>query len=100
MTDIISRDDARAFGLRRFYTGEPCMWGHICEHYTSSGECVECKRNPTSQCSARELRKRHDYLRSVTTQRPPLVTVVTLSKERSEGNGDKGGVHLRRPHRL
>jgi hypothetical protein len=60
----ITRADAEAFGLKRFYTGQPCQWGHDAERYTCDGGCVECHRNPTSQCSARELARRYAFERA------------------------------------
>ncbi len=36
------RDEARARGLKRYSTGEPCKRGHVAERYVSSNECVEC----------------------------------------------------------
>jgi hypothetical protein len=40
----ISRADAAAFGLKRYYTGKRCQNGHDAERRTSSGRCVECER--------------------------------------------------------
>lgn len=43
MPDIISRDDAAAKGLKRYFTGEPCAKrGHISERFTSNGGCIMC----------------------------------------------------------
>jgi hypothetical protein len=46
MTDlqIISRDEARRAGLKRYFTGEPCQRGHVDEQYVAQGKCVECHR--------------------------------------------------------
>lgn len=41
---IISREKARTLSLPRFFTGIPCLHGHICERYTSGKGCVECVR--------------------------------------------------------
>jgi hypothetical protein len=42
---IISRQEAIAKGLKRYFTGVPCIHGHTCERYTKHGnECVECGR--------------------------------------------------------
>lgn len=41
---IISRTDAEAAGLVRFYTGKACRHGHTVERYVKSGLCVECNR--------------------------------------------------------
>jgi hypothetical protein len=42
--DIIGCDEAKALGLKRFFTGEPCKRGHVAERYVSGGGCVECDR--------------------------------------------------------
>ena len=41
---IISRKDAKALGLTRYFTGKPCKHGHIAERDTGAGRCVECNR--------------------------------------------------------
>lgn len=41
---VISRDEAKALGLTRYYTGERCRQGHRVERYTSMGRCCECER--------------------------------------------------------
>ena len=41
---IISRDEARQKGLKRFFTGKPCKHGHVCERRVDSSECAECGR--------------------------------------------------------
>lgn len=40
----ISRAEAKARGLKWYYTGEECKNGHLSERKTSDGGCVECKR--------------------------------------------------------
>lgn len=39
---IISRDDARSAGLKRFFLGEKCGKGHVSERLVSNGSCVVC----------------------------------------------------------
>lgn len=40
--EIITRNDAHAAGLRRFFTGRPCAHGHTAERFVSTGGCVAC----------------------------------------------------------
>jgi hypothetical protein len=40
--DIITRKDALAQGLRRFYTAKPCTHGHLSERLASNGRCCQC----------------------------------------------------------
>jgi len=44
MSAIITRAGAKARGLRRYFTGEPCKRGHVAEKWTAGGRCVECAR--------------------------------------------------------
>ena len=39
---VISRSDARAQGLKRYFTGKPCRQGHIVERYVGACSCTEC----------------------------------------------------------
>jgi transcriptional regulator with XRE-family HTH domain len=41
---IISRADAKAKGLQRYFTGEPCIHGHVSERQTINKNCVDCSR--------------------------------------------------------
>lgn len=43
MVEIISREEAREKGLKRYFTGVPCKpKGHICERRVNNGACVIC----------------------------------------------------------
>lgn len=45
MKPIITKADAKAQGLARYFTGRPCRRGHVVERHTEIGDCVECRRN-------------------------------------------------------
>jgi 5-methylcytosine-specific restriction endonuclease McrA len=40
--ESIYRIQARAQGLKRYNTNEPCRHGHLCERYTVDSKCVRC----------------------------------------------------------
>jgi 5-methylcytosine-specific restriction endonuclease McrA len=40
---IISRAEAKAQGLQKYFTGEPCHRGHVVERLTSNKQCIECR---------------------------------------------------------
>jgi 5-methylcytosine-specific restriction endonuclease McrA len=42
MTAVVSRKEAKSHGLKRYFTGIPCNYGHVCERYAHSTHCVEC----------------------------------------------------------
>jgi hypothetical protein len=65
---IITRKEAIALGLKRFFTGEPCKHGHVCERRVCDVKCVEChserlrrwrKANP-EKCREQEARRDAD----------------------------------------
>lgn len=39
---IVSRAEAIAQGLKRYFTGKPCKHGHIAQRLLPSGVCNEC----------------------------------------------------------
>ncbi len=40
---ILSRAEARYNGLKRYFTGKPCLRHHIAERQTSDGNCIVCR---------------------------------------------------------
>ena len=58
---IITRADAKAQGLGKYFTGKLCKNGHIAERRTNGGGCVECqaeaKKNPLHQPGGGEQRQ-------------------------------------------
>ena len=44
MMTFVSRKEALALGLKRYFTGGMCKNGHIAERLTGSRGCVECKK--------------------------------------------------------
>jgi len=49
MTQIVTRAEATALGLKRFYTGDPCKREHVAERFASTGGCVACLRDQTDE---------------------------------------------------
>ena len=58
---IISRQEAIKRGLKKYYTGEPCIHGHIAERYVAKSACVECKKiqqiNQKKNAKAERIKK-------------------------------------------
>ena len=47
---------AKAKGLDRYFTGKPCIHGHVAERYVNGGDCVECA---SGRSAAQPKSKRH-----------------------------------------
>lgn len=43
--EIISRKEAKEKGLKRYFTGRPCKYGHVTERKIKSSDCIECAKN-------------------------------------------------------
>lgn len=56
---IITRAEAKAQGLKRYFTGKPCKHGHVAERYLSTGQCVECLRERRQ--TPENLKKEREY---------------------------------------
>ncbi len=57
--EIISRAEAKAKGLKRYFTGKPCKHGHAAERYVASSECCVCKYH--SKRTEENIAKRKAY---------------------------------------
>mgnify|MGYP001590626337 CR=1 FL=1 len=42
---VITRAEAKRLSLMHYYSGEKCHVGHDSDRYTSTAQCVECKKN-------------------------------------------------------
>lgn len=40
---VITRKEAKEIGLTKYFTGKPCLRGHIAERYVGCGKCTDCQ---------------------------------------------------------
>lgn len=52
-----------ASGLKRYFTGEPCPHGHVCERRTSDQRCIQCSRDNRTAWGKKNREKVNAYLR-------------------------------------
>jgi 5-methylcytosine-specific restriction endonuclease McrA len=76
---IISRADARAAGLGQYFTGVPCIHGHVAKRNVSNNRCAECvslyaeAKGETIKAWQAEYRKAHP--------KPPVPRRPSMSRE-------------------
>lgn len=75
------REAARMLGKTRYFTGRPCIHGHVAERYTSSGNCIEC------------LRVTHDRNKSLQAKIDHALMQGQLSKEQAIALGSPWYCH-------
>jgi len=92
MTDhkIISRAKAKAAGLKNYFTGKPCLRGHIALRQTSNGCCRECAYGRMEQWAHQEenrlaIRKRNRR-RAIDYYPRNRERVIAKTREYYEGN--------------
>jgi hypothetical protein len=73
MPDIVSRSEAEARGLKQYFTGKPCMHGHVVERRCSNGECTVCHR------------ERHREWHRAKYDRDPVWRITLLMKQARRG---------------
>jgi 5-methylcytosine-specific restriction endonuclease McrA len=56
---VVTRAEAKAAGLLRYFTGRPCKRGHISDYYTKAARCVACQ-DEISKAWRRDNRERFD----------------------------------------
>ena len=56
---VISRKDAKAQGLKFYFTGEPCKNNHIDQRYVNGCACVSCKKQRTRDYTTSGYFKHH-----------------------------------------
>ncbi len=75
MIEIVSRKNAKAGGLVRYFTGVPCYLGHVSERLVSCAHCIECAKgyrakqwrtNPNRRQKDRERKERVREFTNVT----------------------------------
>lgn len=79
MPEIISRKEARALGLRVYFSGLPCPHGHNTLRSVSTFRCVDCKR--TDHVRSRETNPFYRIRKKAAERR-------YRQKMREEGRGE------------
>src|ERR1700722_11262897 len=68
--EIISYLDARAKGLKRYFTGNPCSHGHLSERFVSNCGCIQCAYDRTNRWGAENAHKKRANFINFITKNP------------------------------
>lgn len=78
--EIIERDIAKATGAIKYFTGRPCVNGHVAPRYTQSGTCSECLRG-----AAAGMRSERDISPEISVFIANLAEINLRAEERNAG---------------
>ncbi len=91
---VISRRDAKARGLKRYFTGRECSCGHIAERRVSNKKCVICSHIGAVAWKLANPDRARAYGRKWKSNNP--ISVVAYNKEWTRNNPDKRRESTRR----
>lgn len=57
MAAIVSRKFALAHNLPRYFTGKPCVNGHVSDRYTKNKTCCKCSNQSANKTKAKDRKK-------------------------------------------
>lgn len=86
---VVTREQARSAGMTRYFTGVPCMRGHIAERHVSNTRCVECHREKASQARALNptTKARVDHRASVAAASSGITGKKLVSRREAKDSG-------------
>lgn len=84
--NIITRKEAKAQGLKHYYTGKACKHGHVDIRHTASGDCAECGRFNAKNTYDRN---NGDYQRKWRAENKDKVQAQTKRRMSREGYAEK-----------
>lgn len=85
--ELVTRKEAVAQGLKRYFTGHPCKNNHVAERITNSGRCCECNRLSTK--AWRELSKNKGNSKDYSTYKVlPDLDILESWLRYDSDNGD------------
>lgn len=98
--NLISMIDARSAGLKVFFTGKPCVRGHIAERYVSNGSCYDCLKVKVKgwraenlgrcvQHSVKSAKKRHAKVAAYKIEWKNKDRAGYLAKSKAYGDANK-----------
>jgi len=95
---VISRHVAESLGLKRYFTGYPCKFGHIAERLIANNRCVAChhERDMARRSAPEQKEKRAAYDRRLWERNREAISQKNKSyyaKNRDSVNAQKRGYY-------
>lgn len=75
-------------GLKRFFTGKPCLHGHVAERMVSSKGCIECSKIGTAAWVRENREKRNAYNREWRKANPDKAAGYSAASRSKRPTGD------------
>jgi 5-methylcytosine-specific restriction endonuclease McrA len=79
LREIVTYTQARERGLRHYFTGKPCMYGHVAIRLASTGMCQECARLRQRKWRVENLELARQRYREWKSNNPDVAKAATAS---------------------
>lgn len=91
MANVVLRSEALSAGLKRYFTGKPCIYGHTAERSVSSKSCLECAslRDKWYKAANRDNRNKLSRERYAASDKEDRRAYYRLNKEKYKERSDK-----------
>ena len=86
MREIISRQQAIAANLPRYFTGKACKHGHLVERFTANKTCVRCANDISNASKAKDM-PRWTAAAAAWGKKNPEKVLVSARKYREKNPG-------------
>lgn len=80
--NIITRQEAKAQELTRYFTGKPCVHGHVAERKTANKTCVVCGDLAIAKSKAKKPEKYNVINQGWSKRNPDKVKALQLKRNR------------------
>lgn len=94
MPEIINWKSAEMLGLKRYFTGRPCKFGHVDERLVNNGTCFECARLKAQRDHEKNPERGRARSKRWALQNP-IKRAVTAERYRERNRGK-----LRKKHQM
>jgi 5-methylcytosine-specific restriction endonuclease McrA len=94
---IVTYSQAKAHGLKRYFTGKPCRYGHVAERCAANGQCFECASIKHRRWRSKNLEFARERYRKWKSANPEVAKAA--AKAWREKNPEKPREYARRAYR-
>ena len=88
MIKLITRQEAKTQGLTRYFTGNPCVHGHVDERLVVNKTCLTCSAISSEKAKAKKPQKYH-MLRKDWRQSNPTKSAAYTRKYIAKNKGER-----------
>ena len=82
MIKLITRKEAKSQGLTRYFTGKPCVHGHVDERKVANKTCVVCSHIAVAKSKAKKPEKYNEINQGWAKRNPDKVRAIHLKRNR------------------